>query len=401
MKKILLASTALIASAGFAAAEVVVGGDGYFGAALSTYDGDGFFETRNGELSTYVFVYDLDFDFTATGTSDSGLTFGASVDLDDAASNTTSKQTVLKTDKNGHPIQATDAAGNPKVDANGNPIFETTNAVTGLSNDTQGPLAYEGEIFVSGDFGTLTMGDVDGAAEQVVGDLAGVGLTGLGDWNENIFLVDGNAQPSGSPLALYEYSIEGLTLGLGLTDDQGWNIGAGYETDMWSVGLGYESVQDGAAVTIRSPGAFVPATDSNGQVTLTGNSTNLVFITPDSAHQTIGQAAVTFAGVTLKGSYGLIDLENVGEIAQYGVSASYGWDAITLSGFYRAVDTDSDNSFRAANPNFKDGISDFYGIGLAYDLGGGLAIETGVAQADYNDLSKNIVIADFGLSFNF
>lgn len=388
MKKILLASTALIASAGFAAADVVVGGDGYFGAALSTYKGDGFFLTRNDELSTYVFVYDLDIDFTATGTSDSGLTFGAKVDLDDAASNTLSRNDFVT----GYEIDP--VTGQVVIDpATGQPVLTTSRAVTGLTNNTQGPLAYEGELFVSGDFGTLSMGDLDGASEQVVGDLAGVGLTGLGDFNENIFLVDGNAQPDGSPLALYEYSIEGLTLGLGITDDQGWSLGAGYDGDFWSVGLGYESVADGSAITIRSPGSFVPTTDANGQVTLTGNSTNLVLITPDDAHQTIGQASVTFAGVTVKGVYGLIDLENVGDISQYGLSASYSWDAFTLTGFWRGLEADPDGG--------SSSTSNFYGLGAAYDLGGGLALETGVVQADFGDLDSNIVIADFGLSFNF
>ena len=349
MKKILLASTALIASAGFAAAEVVVGGDGYFGAALSTYDGEGFFETRNGELSTYVFVYDLDFDFTATGTSDSGLTFGASADVDDIG-----------------------------------------------QGQSQGPLGYEGEMFVSGDFGTLTMGDVDGAAELVVGDLAGVGLTGLGDLNEMIYLVDGNAQPDGSPLALYEYTVEGLTLGLGVTDDKSWTIGAGYETDMWSVGIGYESVKDGAAITIYQPGTFAPTVDAQGNIVLGSSGIGGISInTPDDAHQTIGQASVTFAGVTLKGAYGLIDLENAGDMAQYGISASYGMDAITLTGFWRGTEFDFDNS------NINDQTNNFFGLGLAYDLGGGLAIETGVTQADYDFLDSNVVIADFGLSFNF
>lgn len=382
MKKILLASTALIASAGFAAAEVVVGGDGYFGAALSTYDGDGFFETRNNEGSTYVFVYDLDIDFTATGTSDSGLTFGASVDLDDAASNTASKQTFL-----------TSASIDPVT---GQLVTTSSSAITGLSNNTQGPLGYEGEIFVSGDFGTLTMGDVDGATEQVVGDLAGVGLTGLGDLNEMIYLVDGNAQPDGSPLALYEYTVEGLTLGLGVTDDKSWNVGAGYETDMWSVGIGYESVKDGAAITIYQPGTFAPTVDAQGNIVLGSSGIGGISInTPDDAHQTIGQASVTFAGVTLKGAYGLIDLENAGDMAQYGISASYGMDAITLTGFWRGTEFDFDNS------NINDQTNNFFGLGLAYDLGGGLAIETGVTQADYDFLDSNVVVADFGLSFNF
>ena len=46
----------------------------------------------------------------------------------------------------------------------------------------------EGEVFVSGAFGTLTYGDTDGADLYHVGDLNEVGLTGLGDENETPFI---------------------------------------------------------------------------------------------------------------------------------------------------------------------------------------------------------------------
>ena len=334
MKKILLASTALIASAGFAAAEVVVGGDGYFGAALSTYDGDGFFETRNGELSTYVFVYDLDFDFTATGTSDSGLTFGAAADIDDIG-----------------------------------------------EGQSQGPLGYNGEIFVSGDFGTLAMGDIDGSAEQVVGDLAGVGITGLGDFNEMLYLTSSAPQPAGSPVAAYTYEIEALTLGVGVTDDQDWTIGAGYEGSFWSVGIGYESILEGTEITIRDAGDF-----TNQAITV---------IADNDAHQTIGQASVTFSGVTLKGSYGLIDASGMGDIDQWGLSAVYNWEAWSFAGYYRQFNIDYDD------PALADLDDTYAGLGAFYDLGGGLQIGGGVTQWDFDELPSKYVVADFGITMVF
>jgi outer membrane protein OmpU len=345
MKKLLLASTALVASAGFAAADVVVGGDGYFGAALGTYDGDGLFETADGKSSTgltdssYVFVYDLDIDVTATGTSDSGLTFGASIDIDDAA-------------KSQGPV-----------------------------ND----LGSAGELFVSGDFGTLAMGDIDDAAEMVVGDLAGVGLTGLGDFNETLFLVTSAAEYAGSPVATYSYAVSGLSLGVSVTDDQGWALGAGYDADFWGVGLAYESVQSGTAITLRDAGdTFVPV--SGGTVVIT---------TPDNAHQTIGQAYVVFSGVTLKGIYGLIDIDG-NDFAQYGVSAAYTWNATTLTAYWRGQDIDAQKS-----SGVSDQTNNFFGLGAAYDLGGGLALEAGVAQYDFEELKSNFVVADFGISFDF
>ena len=346
MRRILLSTTSVIpglavamagglfAAATPALAEVTVGGDGYFGAALGTYDDDGIFDTRNGETSTYVFVYDLDFDFTATGTSDSGLTFGAAADIDDIG-----------------------------------------------EGQSQGPLGYNGEMFVSGDFGTLSMGDIDGSAEQVVGDLAGVGITGLGDFNEMLYLISSAPQPSGSPVATYTYEIESLTLGLGVTDDQDWTIGAGYEGSFWSVGIGYESILQGTEITVRDAGDF-----TNQAITV---------IAQDDAHQTIAQATVTFSGVTLKGSYGLIDASGTGDMDQWGFSAAYDWQAWSFAAYYRQSDVDYDD------PTIADLDDTYAGVGAFYDLGGGLEIGGGVSQWDFSSLPSKYVVADFGLTFNF
>ena len=80
MKKVLLTSTAMVAFAGAAAAEVTLSG----WAELGFIGGDG--------LVTQ-FWQDVDVDFTMTGETDGGLTFGANVDLDSAGSlgNTTGK----------------------------------------------------------------------------------------------------------------------------------------------------------------------------------------------------------------------------------------------------------------------------------------------------------------------
>lgn len=354
MKKILLASTALIVSAGFASAEVVIGGDGYMGVAYGNLK-DGIFATTDtgatetapgsGEyVSEYSFVYDLDVDFKVSGTSDSGLTFGASGDFDDLGK-------------------------------------------------SQGARGFDNSIFISGDFGTITMGDVNGAAEQVIGDLSGVGLTGLGDFNENIFLLGAGAQPAG-PLARYDYSVSGITLSLGLSDDSGYAIGAGYGTDLFNVGLAYESVADGASVKLFD----IDALGSSGRSTLTVTA-------PNGASQIIGAASVTFSGVTLKGVYGQVDVDGtqVDQGDQYGVSASAGFGAATVKAYYRAVEVD----YKAAS-NIKDNKLQAYGLGVEYDLGGGLALEAGVAQAeqDYlvgtnNSDTETLTVADFGISINF
>ncbi|MFV2035452.1 MAG: porin, partial [Halocynthiibacter sp.] len=102
MKKFLFVTTALVATAGVAAAEVRLSGS----AELGVYGGTGI-ETQ--------FWSDLDVRFTLSGETDNGLTFGATIDLDEV----------------GGGIPAT-----------------TTQSQA---------------VFLSGDFGTLTMGDTDGA----------------------------------------------------------------------------------------------------------------------------------------------------------------------------------------------------------------------------------------------
>ena len=67
MKKVLFATTALVATAGVAAAEVSVGGFGYFGVAHDSAAADETFVTHATRLT-----------FSASVETDSGVTFGAS-----------------------------------------------------------------------------------------------------------------------------------------------------------------------------------------------------------------------------------------------------------------------------------------------------------------------------------
>ncbi len=345
MKKILLASTALVASAGFAAAEVVVGGDGYFGVGYGKAT-DGIYTTTrldsDGEQDSaeYSFVYDLDIDFAVTLQSDSGLSFGMKTDLDDNA------------------------------------------------GDSQGATGHEGEIFISGDFGRLAMGDISGAAEAIVGDLAGVGLTGLGDFNEAIYLFDARPQPAG-PVARYDYSVSGVKLSLGLNDDEGYSVGAGYATDLFSVGLGYESVRAGTRVTLIDSD-LGPIVRSNA-------------LAEDATH-IIGTASVTFSGVKLAAVYGQADLDErqLDGADQYGISASSSFGAVSVSAYYRVVDLD----YKAGT--LPDNKYEGYGIGAEYDLGGGLSLAAGIAQVDSDFVGgtntktpDSLTVADFGVAINF
>ncbi|EIE51151.1 hypothetical protein C357_10042 [Citreicella sp. 357] len=117
MKKILFATTALVATAGVASAEVALTGL----AEMGVFGGN--------EADTQFFT-DLDVTFTMTGEADNGLTFGATIDLDEAADR-------------GEPGR-----------------FESPN--------TQG-----GEnMFISWGGMTFTMGDTDGAFDRILPEMA-------------------------------------------------------------------------------------------------------------------------------------------------------------------------------------------------------------------------------------
>jgi outer membrane protein OmpU len=107
MKKVLFATTALVATAGVASADIALSGSAEMG-----------IEWRQQHTPRTQFqLQDIDITFTMSGTADNGLTFGAAIDLDEAT-------------------------------------------VANVDNDDGGVA-----IFISGDFGTLTMGDTDGALD--------------------------------------------------------------------------------------------------------------------------------------------------------------------------------------------------------------------------------------------
>lgn len=309
MKKVLLASTVLAMSASVAAAEVAVSGSARMGVAYNSE-----------EPNELGFTSRVRVAFALSGESDSGLSFGASIRADNSG--------------------------------NGN---SGTSDVNGAGSMTAG------NVFVSGAFGKLTMGDVDGAAELVTGDLAGVGLTGLGDTNENTFLSNnGSFAPSGGArsAARYEYSTGGLTFAVSANNPQFdnefdgnvYSIGVKYAVDAYAFGLGYETAEiDGVTVD-----------------------------------HIIGSAQGTFSGVTVKATYGeASDLD----FTQYGISATYKMDALGLTAFHRVAELGLAKS-------------KFTGIGASYDLGGGASVVGGLVDVNPN-VGSGETRADLGLNFSF
>lgn len=202
MKKVLLATTMLVATAGFAAAEVKLSGSANMGLK---YAENGY--TASGDdIGAW---YEIDVDLVGTTETDSGLTFSASMDLD-------------------------------------------FNANT--SSDITDP-----EVSVSGAFGSLTIGAVDPGSDNLTIGLADPGFDGIGvdDIAEALYV-------SSAADALYMYSVSGFTVALS-TDVNGgsdnYSIGLGYATDAYDVALGYDDDGVGdAAITLDGSYKFGAAT---------------------------------------------------------------------------------------------------------------------------------------------
>jgi outer membrane protein OmpU len=323
MKKLLLASTALVASAGVAAADMSVSGNG----RLGVLDSLGLELQNPDELG---FTSRIRVIFTGSGETDGGLSFGGTVRADNAS------------------------GGNSGT---------------------------AGNVFISGDFGTLTMGDVSGAPEAAVGDVSGVGLTGLGDINEAIYLSNANR-----PAMRYDYSFGDFGVHISADNPAGDNETYGVAVSGafagFSFGLGYESVDYTEDTDLEIWGG--DADDGTGVfLTLPGGT---------DAEHIIGGLTGTFAGFTGQAIYGQADINLPAgsvELEQWQVSVDYTFDLTTVTAYYASLD-------------FSDAVDvdgESWGIGAAYDLGGGASVRAGYVDANIGDFEDDAF--DFGVSFTF
>jgi outer membrane protein OmpU len=294
------------------------------------------------------------FFFNAVGETESGITFGAQVRAD----------------------QAQGAQGGSRGQRNG-------------------------EVFVSGQWGTLIYGDVDGADYARVGDPIGnVSLTGLGDFNELPFLSNGGgadndelqflANPDDRPTVRYDYDFESFGISASTTRDlDAVGVGAGYT---------YEFEGDG---TLDFGVGYYDFNEFTGDIPYVGD-----FQIPDG-HQWSG---------SLRGSFGMfvggvgftsIDAGDVGKLDVLSAGAGVNVEAWRVRAYYSTV-TSGDELFGEA----FDG-ADSYGASLSYDLGGGARVAMGVARtygADsigepgddvFSPRVERITLADFGITLSF
>lgn len=259
MKKILLATTALVATAGFAAAEVKISG----AAEMGIVDGD--------HLATAGFHTDVGVTFTLSGEADNGLTFGSAIALEDGGS------------------------------ANGSPSISTTDG----SDDYTVWIAYGGA--------KLSMGDTDGAFDWAMKE---VGIGGsIADDHTTHAGFNFNSGLDGTfdgQIARFDYSFDAFSFAISAEiDDSGtfdpvWGIGFKYSGELagldLGVGLGYQSVDLGAGFDVEVVGISVDTTFDNGlQAIVNYSETDVGGTTVD--HWGLG-VGYTMNALTLSANFG-------------------------------------------------------------------------------------------------
>ncbi|MGI9390444.1 MAG: porin [Boseongicola sp.] len=301
MKKVLLASTALVATSSFAAAQ---------GVELSGFAEIGIIDA--GGANDVEFHHDLDVKFSLSGETDNGLTFGATIDLDEVGDDT-------------------GCAGIGNAPSN-----------TGCVE--------EHSVFVSGSFGTITMGDTDGAFDWALSEV-GIG-SAIADDHTSHSGFSGNGGLDGTndgQIARYDYSFGDFAFAVSAElDDAGTTsgdtiaIGARWSGDIGgndlAIGVGYQE-NDGA----------------------------------DIVGMSIRAGYGGFIGI-----FNYTDHSTAGDYTAIGVGYETG--ALLVSGNYGEFGSGSDG----------------FGIAVNYDLGGGA-----VAQFGYGDSSGGTSTWSAGLALSF
>lgn len=315
----MLASSLMIALSGAAQAEITLSGDARMGVVQDLFSDEVSFTSRARVR------------FDMTGETDGGLSFGARVLMNEAG--------------------------------------------LAVPDDFRPWVA--GRVYISGEFGMLSMGDTDSAAEAAVGSVSAVSLTGLGDNHETTFYQSTVGAAYG-PSVLYEYYGSGWAVFASATSSRdvfsfpyfgsskNLSIGGRYTVSGLTLALGAERESYDGSVTLQN---------------------------------IVASASYEFGEFTAKAVYGQIDQVSFGfpttvsrRNPHYYLSLDWERGPWVVAAFYaRQPDT---SAF------FQN--STYYGVGAAYDLGGGAAVTGGVVREEYPGANAGGATAfDFGVTMSF
>lgn len=384
MKKILFATTALVASTSFAMADVDISGE----AEMGVFGG----EDVSGEEIDTQFHTDINVIFEMTGETDGGLTFGAAVELSSTQDDST---------------------------------FEPA----GSGDDVV--------IFVSGALGTLTMGDTDGALDFALSEIA---IGGTLQDNEEHFGYAGNSGLDGTydgQIARYDYSFGDFAIAVSaeidddddnfidldgddviddienefsqIDNDTVLGIGARYDGTFnnidFGAGIGYQRAGMGTLVDVDGDGVFDDTDEMDAEVlglSLDMSMDNgLQAILNYSNYENIFEAEIGNFGPSEENTLvGIgVELER-----HYGIAVGYEFGAFLVSVNYGKFEYDGAETSG-------------YGLTANYNLGGGAELQAGYAHNDYEaegavidgltgapgnlDQSGDFDTYSFGIAMNF
>ncbi|MFP7674195.1 porin [Marivita sp. S0852] len=291
MKTLLLASTALVATAGIAAADVTITGSAELGIFENENNsGDG----ASGDPSKVRVFSDVNVTFAMTGETDGGLSFGATVDLDEVTTDD---------DMN-------DAARLP-----------------------------DATIFLAYGPMRLTVGDTDSAfdarlTETAIGDALNDDHTVHPGYSGNSEL----DEAYGGQEIRVDYSFDAFTGSLSVAPDRNdtdfdtaFALGVSYDMDLaglnLGLGLGYQQVDEAAALYDTRIGLSAATTFANGIqaiVNYTHWSDDSSNGADDASHYAIG-LGYTMNALTLGVNYGEFDLDDdfAPDSSGFGITANY------------------------------------------------------------------------------
>jgi outer membrane protein OmpU len=342
MKKVLFATTALVATAGVAAADVSLSGSAEMG-------------IKDSSTTDIEFHTDIAITFTLSGQTDNGLSFGASVGLEEAQG--------------------------------------------GIETDIEDDFS----VFMSGDFGTITMGDTDGALDWAVTEvgMAGsiaddhtshAGYSGNGGFNLNSlvtgFTTDG---ATGAGIGLdgfydgqilrYNHTIGsfGFAASLEIADDRTLDeedlgvLAFGSEdlaVDLGAVfGVGMKYSENGLSLGLGYQMAGVDINDA-------GNAETIDFwsVAASAGYEIDGFNIVANIGRTEMDVSLDEEVDGTYRVDHIALGASYTMDAVTVAanwGQY-TYDVAGEGSFSESG----------FGLAANYDLGGGAVAQIGYGHSN-------------------
>ncbi|MCV2876101.1 porin [Rhodobacteraceae bacterium XHP0102] len=374
LDKCFFATTALVASAAMAQADITLSGT----AEMGIVGGEQYGLSSSGNVvipgnDDFRFHQGYTMNFGMTSTTDSGLEFGANFRLD----------------------------------------------MDGSTEENQGVSQDAGTVFISGAFGKLTMGDTDGAADWALSEMALAGgsindaETGHAGYTGNNLFDGGNDDQ----VLRYEYSMGDVAFAI--SHEQAANGQSTHLDDNNGIGVKYTVPMAGGSLALGA--GYATGTmywDEGGTDTVLASAYTDSRTTSGTAPDTwatgdaFGVSAVYTAsnGFIIGANYSQTDLDDLyedgastasagesAEITTMGLGAAYTTGAWTFAANYGTRELQVTGA--------PTGDAEGYALIVNYDLGGGAVVQFGYAdsetEAPWSDTKVDYDSMSLGIAMSF